>query len=59
MILQKEAKNKNNYLKLFFSNSDQSSFAEAQRLKVISKLKRREYKIVEVWTNKCNSMVKF
>lgn len=35
---------------IVYSISDRNSFAEAQRLKVMAKMKRRESKIIEVMT---------
>ena len=36
---------------IVYSISDRNSFAEAQRLKVMAKMKRRESKIIEVMTS--------
>ena len=37
---------------IVYSISDRNSFAEAQRLKVMAKMKRRESKIIEVMTSR-------
>ena len=45
---------------IVYSISDRNSFAEAQRLKVMAKMKRRESKIIEVMTSRdLNSCVFF